>query len=141
MGVSCELETVIVVSCRGRVFRSEAESVVEIGLRRAVLTWFCMCSEVSPKLVIVCVSVLFAMSVVSVSCSVLSFVVLVTFLWVEWREILVMGVCCCSVALVRNLLSCSSVSGGMSLAFGKLCVYVGKLKSGCGCIYIYSTRS
>ena len=73
----------IVVACRGRVYRSEAESVVESGCRRTVLSWFCMCSEVSPRLLIVCVSVLFAVRVVSVDCSVLSFVVVVTFLWVE----------------------------------------------------------
>ena len=64
--------------------------------------------------------------VVSVSCSVLVFVGVCIFLLVVWREILMIGAGCSSVAFVLKVLSWSAESGGISLEFGKLCVYVGK---------------
>ena len=74
----------------------------------------------------VCISVNVTLMVVSVSCSVLVFVGVCIFLLVVWREILMIGAGCSSVAFVLKVLSWSAESGGISLEFGKLCVYVGK---------------
>ena len=74
----------------------------------------------------VCISVNVTLMVVSVSCSMLMFVGVCIFLLVVWREILMVGAGCSSVAFVLKVLSWSAESGGISLEFGKLCVYVGK---------------
>ena len=74
----------------------------------------------------VCISVNVTLRMVSVSCSMLMFVGVCIFLLVVWREILMIGAGCSSVAFVLKVLSWSAESGGISLEFGKLCVYVGK---------------
>ncbi len=74
----------------------------------------------------VCISVNVTLRVVSVSCSMLMFVGVCILMLVVWREILMIGAGCSSVAFVLKVLSWSAESGGISLEFGKLCVYVGK---------------
>ena len=61
-------------------------------------------------------SVFVVSGVVTVSCSMLLFGVIL----IVQRKILTVGGGCCSVALVRSILSCVSVSGARSFALEKL---------------------
>ncbi len=106
---------------------SEVKSVVEGALVWTVVLFrLFIWSVVVSSEFCVCISVNVTLMVVSVSCSVLVFVGVCIFLLVVWREILMIGAGCSSVAFVLKVLSWSAESGGISLEFGKLCVYVGK---------------
>ena len=106
---------------------SGVESVVEGALVWTVVLFrLFIWSVVVSSEFCVCISVNVTLMVVSVSCSVLVFVGVCIFLLVVWREILMIGAGCSSVAFVLKVLSWSAESGGISLEFGKLCVYVGK---------------
>jgi len=116
-----------VLSRVGDKLCSEVKSVVEGALVWTVVLFrLFIWSVVVSSEFCVCISVNVTLMVVSVSCSVLVFVGVCIFLLVVWREILMIGAGCSSVAFVLKVLSWSAESGGISLEFGKLCVYVGK---------------